>query len=77
MCIRDRIRTAYFDEDGSDEKQFALDYVLYMWCGPDAPSFDKDKMATFERYFVADKTLHKETKGHYYASVSYTHLVSD
>lgn len=24
-------------------------------------------MATFERYFVADKTLHKETKGHYYA----------
>ena len=38
-----------------------------MWCGPDAPSFDKDKMATFERYFVADKTLHKETKGHYYA----------
>lgn len=61
------IRTAYFGEDGSDEKQFALDYVWYMWCGPDAPSFDKDKMATFERYFVADKTLHKETKGHYYA----------
>ena len=61
------IRTAYFDEDGSDEKRFALDYVWYMWCGPDAPSFDKDKMATFERYFVADKTLHKETKGHYYA----------
>ena len=61
------IRTAYFDEDGSDEKQSALDYVWYMWCGPDAPSFDKDKMATFERYFVADKTLHKETKGHYYA----------
>ena len=61
------IRTAYFDEDGSDEKQIALDYVWYMWCGPDAPSFDKDKMATFERYFVADKTLHKETKGHYYA----------
>lgn len=61
------IRNAYFDEDGSDEKQFALDYVWYMWCGPDAPSFDKDKMATFERYFVADKTLHKETKGHYYA----------
>lgn len=30
------IRTAYFDEDGSDEKQFALDYVWYMWCGPDA-----------------------------------------
>ena len=33
-----------------------------MWCGPDAPSFDKDKMATFERYFIADKALHKENK---------------
>jgi fructose-1,6-bisphosphatase-3 len=37
-----------------------------MWCGPDAPSFDKDKMATFERYFIADKALHKENKGYYY-----------
>lgn len=61
------VRTAYFGEDGSEEKAFALDYMWYMWCGPDAPSFDKDKMATFERYFVADKSLHKETKGHYYA----------
>jgi fructose-1,6-bisphosphatase-3 len=60
------IRTAYFDEDGSESKRFALDYVWYMWCGTSAPSFDKDKMATFERYFVADKELHKETKGYYY-----------
>ena len=60
------VRTAYFGEDGSDEKAFALDYMWYMWCGPDAPSFDKDKMATFERYFVEDKSLHKETKGYYY-----------
>ena len=40
--------------------------MWYMWCGPDAPSFDKDKMATFERYFIADKALHKENKGYYY-----------
>lgn len=60
------MRTAYFDEEASPKKAFALDYAWYMWCGPDAPSFDKDKMATFERYFVADKSLHKETKGYYY-----------
>lgn len=60
------VRSAYFGEDGSVDKAFALDYMWYLWCGPDAPSFDKDKMATFERYFVADKSLHKETKGHYY-----------
>ena len=60
------VRSAYFGEDGSVDKAFALDYMWYLWCGPDAPSFDKDKMATFERYFVADKSLHKETKGYYY-----------
>ena len=60
------VRSAYFDDDTAEGKAFALDYMWYMWCGPDAPSFDKDKMATFERYFVGDKELSKETKGHYY-----------
>ena len=43
-----------------------MDYIWYMWCGPDAPLFDKDKMATFERYFLEDKEMHKEKKGYYY-----------
>lgn len=60
------IRTAYFDDDDTEEKRFAMDYIWYLWCGKDAPPFDKDKMATFERYFLADKSLHKENKGHYY-----------
>jgi fructose-1,6-bisphosphatase-3 len=59
------IRTAYFDEEG-EEKSFALDYVWYLWCGSNSPAFDKEKMATFERYFIADKELHKEQKGAYY-----------
>ena len=56
------IRTAYFDEDGDEEKIFAMDYIWYMWCGPDAPSFDKDKMATFERYFIADRRCIKRRR---------------
>ena len=60
------VRAAYFDEDDDGKRQFAQDYVWYMWCGPDAPSFDKDKMATSERYFLTDKEAQKETKGHYY-----------
>ncbi|KAA6349731.1 Fructose-1 6-bisphosphatase class 3 [termite gut metagenome] len=60
------VRTAYFGEDGTEDKSFALDYMWYLWCGKDAPPFDKDKMATFERYFVIDKELHKEIKGIYY-----------
>lgn len=59
------VRTAYFEEEG-EKKQFAMDYVWYLWCGKNAPPFDKDKMATFERYFLTEKELQKETKGHYY-----------
>lgn len=60
------VRTAYFDDNDSPEKAFALDYAWYLWCGPDSPLFDKNKMATFERYFIADKELHREEKGYYY-----------
>ena len=60
------IRTAYFAENDNEEKNFALDYVWYLWCGKDSPAFDKSKMATFERYFIADAAAHKEVKGFYY-----------
>lgn len=39
--------------------------VLVVW--QRLPAFDKDKMATFERYFLKEKELHKEVKGHYYS----------
>ncbi len=60
------IRNAYFGTEDAKDYAFAMDYVWYLWCGKDSPAFDKDKMATFERYFIADKETHKEIKGHYY-----------
>ena len=60
------IRKAFFGEEENEDKKFARDYVWYLWCGKDSPAFDKDKMATFERYFLKEKDLHKENKGHYY-----------
>jgi len=60
------IRTAFFTDEESEDKKFARDFVWYLWCGKDSPAFDKDKMATFERYFLKEKELHKETKGYYY-----------
>ena len=61
------IRTAYFaDENENPEKEFAVDFIWYLWCGKNSPAFDKSKMATFERYFLTDKETHKEVKGHYY-----------
>jgi fructose-1,6-bisphosphatase-3 len=50
----------------SEEKQYAVDYMWYLWCGADSPSFDKARMATFERYLTSDKEVQKEPKGYYY-----------
>lgn len=55
------------EEYGSGgDSQLGLDWIWYLWCGPDSPLFGKDKMATFERYFLADKTTHKEVMNPYY-----------
>jgi fructose-1,6-bisphosphatase-3 len=43
-----------------------LDLLYYLWAGPRSPLFGKDRMATFETYFVADKAAHKETKNPYF-----------
>ena len=40
--------------------------MWYIWTGPNSPVFGKDKMATFERYFIDDPETHKETKNAYY-----------
>ena len=60
------VRNAFNSEVSSDRRRFSVDYLWYLWCGKDSPLFDKDKMATFERYFVADSKTHKEKKGYYY-----------
>lgn len=61
------VREAYFKTGEPEELSFASDYLWYLWCGPDSPLFDKSKMATFERAFIADAETHKEEKGAYYA----------
>ncbi len=60
------IHTAFEKDTEEDEKQYAKDYFLYLWCGPDSPLFNKSKMATFERYFLEDKEAHHEEKGNYF-----------
>ena len=58
------IRQAYYSV--GEEKQNALDYLLYLWEGAHSPLYNKDKMTTFERYFIADKAPHEEKKGAYF-----------
>lgn len=58
------VRQAYFGK--GQEKADALDYMLYLWCGYGSPLYHKDKMSTFERYFIGVPELEHERKGAYY-----------
>ena len=60
------IRAAFQNDSDPMEKEYAKDYFLYLWCGPDSSLFDKSKMATFERYFISDKETHIEEKGTFF-----------
>lgn len=60
------IRDAYYGRGKTATTSDSLDYMWYLWCGEGSPLYNKDKMTTFERYFVADKGVQKEVKGAYY-----------
>lgn len=64
--IEGLIRQGFNSDLSTKKRNLAIDYFWYHWCGPDSPFFDKDKMTTFERYFIKDKATHTEQKGHYY-----------
>lgn len=49
-----------------EEKDKGRDIMWFIWSSPDSPLFGKDKMATYERYFIKDKSTHVEVKNPYY-----------
>lgn len=49
------------------ERRDGRDLMWYIWLHPESPLFGKDKMATFERYFLAEKETHAERKNPYYS----------
>ena len=59
-------RQGYFSKD-LEKRRYGQDALWYLWTGAKSPIFGKSKMATFERYFIADKETHKEEKNPYYA----------
>ncbi len=60
------VREGYFHENNPEAKMYGMDITWYLWTGPDSPLFGKDRMTTFERYFIDDKETHKEKKSHYF-----------
>lgn len=59
-------REGYFNNRGSEEKLYGMDIMWYLWTGACSSLFGKEDMTTFERYFIKDKTTHKEKKNPYY-----------
>ena len=59
------IRQAYYGTGKA--KQDALDYMLYLWEGANSPLYNKDKMTTFERYFLPKGEAWDEHKGAYFS----------
>ena len=59
------VRKGFYAVDPK-ERERGKDMMWYIWLSENSPLFGKDKMATFERYFLAEKETHKEKKNAYY-----------
>ena len=59
-------RKGYYGSDTDEECIRGKDILWYIWTNPNSPVFGKEKMATFERYFIEDKATHTEKKNKYY-----------
>lgn len=64
--LDDQVRRAYYSEKDQDEREYDADLMWYLWLGGDSPLFGKEKMTTFERLFIEDKSTHKEYTRPYY-----------
>jgi len=67
--LEDLVKRTY--REGAQMVSDDLDYYYWMWANKDSPLFGKEKMTTFERYFVAEKSTHHEKKDPYF------HLLHD
>ncbi len=62
--LDDLVRRTY--REGAAMVSQDLDVYYWMWANGRSPLFGKSQMATFERYFIEDKTTHREEKDPYF-----------
>ena len=60
-------RQGYYAREGTPERQFGKDFLWFLWCGRNSPSFGRDHIATFERRLIADQATWAEPKNPYYS----------
>lgn len=59
-------REGCFETEGSEKRENGKDFLWYLWCGKNSPIFCKDKMKTFERYYLEEKETWEEIKNPFY-----------
>jgi fructose-1,6-bisphosphatase-3 len=64
--IERRVREGFLNHSDPTARADGQDTLWYLWCGADSPLFGSNRMATFERYFFADKSTHTEERDPYY-----------
>ena len=64
------VRQAYYDRKNVEVNKKHRDFIWYLWAGRLSPLFGKDVMKTFERYFIDDKSTHKEIKNPYHKLIN-------
>ncbi|VTS18637.1 fructose-1,6-bisphosphatase [Streptococcus pseudoporcinus] len=62
--FQEQVRESYKNRDQHED--LATDIFWYLWCGEVSSLFGKNRMTTFERYYIADKASHHEEKNPYY-----------
>ena len=60
-------RKAYYDHKGTEEREFGMDFLWWLWAGRNSPIFGRDRMTTFERRFITDEATWAEPKNAYYS----------
>jgi len=60
-------RRGFFSEE-TEKRELGQGIMWYLWAGKNSPLFGKEKMTTFENYFIDDKSssVSVEPKNHYY-----------
>ncbi|MBQ8279831.1 MAG: fructose-1,6-bisphosphatase [Roseburia sp.] len=59
-------RKGYYSID-PDEKRRGQHIMWFLWGCKNSPVYGKERMTTFERYFIADKSIQDEPKDTYYS----------
>ena len=59
------VRKAFFSME-EEEKERGRNILWFLWSAPGSPLYGRSKMATFERYLIAEKETHQEVKNAYY-----------